>query len=93
MMVWYPIVMAVFGLGALFQDKQGKNPKWLVRLLGAVFRGVWQSYDGFYKGVFGDGERTQEGPDGRGDGMRGKVGKPGATGEKGGGQRMEGEVV
>jgi len=40
--------------------------------MGAMFRGVWISYDGFFKGVFGDGERTQDG----------RVGREGAEGEK-----------
>lgn len=37
----------------------------MVRITGAVFSGVWASYDGFFKGLFGDGERTIE--DGRED--------------------------
>ena len=60
-MLWYPIIMAVFGLGRMFQGKDGKSPKWLVQLTGAMFRGIWASYDGFFKGLFGDGERTIEG--------------------------------
>lgn len=62
--LWYPIIMAVFGLGRLFQGKDGKSPAWLLRLTGAMFRGVWASYDGFFKGLFGDGERTIEGCEG-----------------------------
>lgn len=60
MSVWFPVVMGVFQLARLFQDKHGKSPGWVVKLTGAVFRGVWASYDGFFKGVFGDGERTVE---------------------------------
>ena len=60
MMTWYPLVMAMFQLARLFQDKNGLSPPWLVMLTGAVFRGVWISYDGFFKGLFGDGERTIE---------------------------------
>lgn len=56
--VWAPLVMAVFALGSLFQDEHGKSPGWLVRLTGVLFRAVWTSYDGVFKGVFGDGERT-----------------------------------
>ncbi|KAL8944502.1 MAG: hypothetical protein Q9216_000412 [Gyalolechia sp. 2 TL-2023] len=59
-MTWWPIISAVFGLNKLFGDKQGRSPPWLVRLLGSVFVGVWTSYDGWMKGVFGDGERTIE---------------------------------
>lgn len=89
MMTWYQIVMAVFQLARLFQDKRGRSPAWLVRLMGAMFRGVWISYDGFFKGVFGDGERTQ----GREDGGDGMVGREGAKGEKGQGGWMAGAVV
>lgn len=27
--------------------------------MGALFNSVWISYDGFFKGMFGDGERTE----------------------------------
>lgn len=57
---WRPILSAVFSLNKVFGDKQGRNPPWLVRLLGSVFVGIWTSYDGWMKGVFGDGERTIE---------------------------------
>lgn len=79
MMTWYPIIMLVFRLASLFQDKKGKSPGWVVRLTGAMFRGVWISYDGFFKRVFGDGERTQ----GQEDGGDDRVGREGAEGEKG----------
>ncbi|KAI4168238.1 MAG: hypothetical protein LQ343_006566 [Gyalolechia ehrenbergii] len=57
-MTWWPILSAVFGLNKVFCDKQGRSPRWLVGLLGSVFVGIWTSYDGWMKGVFGDGERT-----------------------------------
>ena len=60
MSIWFPIIMALFGLGRLFRGKDGKSPQWFIRLSGAMFRGVWISYDGFFKGLFGDGERTVE---------------------------------
>ncbi|KAL9595220.1 MAG: hypothetical protein Q9219_006586 [cf. Caloplaca sp. 3 TL-2023] len=59
-MTWSPIISATFALNRLFSDKQGRNPPWLVNLLGSIFVGVWTSYDGWMKGVFGDGERTIE---------------------------------
>ena len=34
------------------------SPKWLVGLTWAMFRGMWKSYDGFFRGIFGEGERT-----------------------------------
>ena len=65
--IWFPIVMAIFGIEKGFADKQGKSPAWLVELLGAVFKAVWASYDLFFKGLFGDGERTIEGGEDDGD--------------------------
>ena len=59
-MIWRPIITAVFGLNAFFADDKGRSPKWLTVITGAVFRGVWISYDNFFYGIFGDGERTQE---------------------------------
>ncbi|KAL8928196.1 MAG: hypothetical protein Q9208_001906 [Pyrenodesmia sp. 3 TL-2023] len=59
-LTWLKILHAVFGLNRVFRDKHGRSPPWLVRLLGSVFVGVWASYDGWMKGLFGDGERTIE---------------------------------
>ncbi|KAI4131327.1 MAG: hypothetical protein LQ338_001282 [Usnochroma carphineum] len=55
---WLPVIRAVLALNRVFSDEQGRSPRWLVSLLGVVFVGVWASYDGWMKGVFGDGERT-----------------------------------
>lgn len=62
--LWGPFVFFVFALQKLFSDEKGKSPAWLVALTGALFKGVWASYDGYFKGLFGDGERTVEGDDG-----------------------------
>ncbi|KAI4153260.1 MAG: hypothetical protein LQ341_000564, partial [Variospora aurantia] len=59
-MTWLPVFRALFMLSRLYGDEQGRSPPWLVRLLGSAFVGVWTSYDGWMKGVFGDGERTIE---------------------------------
>ncbi|KAK5149363.1 hypothetical protein LTR04_007154 [Oleoguttula sp. CCFEE 6159] len=67
---WSPIVMFVFGLQGVFGDKKGRAPAWLVLLTGAIFRAVWASYDGFFKEIFGEGERTVE-RSGGGDGNAG----------------------
>ena len=53
-----PFIYFMIGLNARYADKKGRAPKWLVVLVGAMFRGMWESYDGFFKRVFGDGERT-----------------------------------
>lgn len=55
---WLPLVMVVMGVGQALADKKGKMPSWMVPISGALFKGVWKSYDIFYKSVFGDGERT-----------------------------------
>lgn len=72
--IWSPIVMTIFGLEKFLADKKGKSPAWLVELLGAIFKAVWASYDLFFKGLFGDGERTieedEDDGDGDGDGER-----------------------
>ncbi|KAI9842464.1 MAG: hypothetical protein M1837_007133 [Sclerophora amabilis] len=56
--VWLPILLTIFGAGALFKDKEGKSPAWFVKFSAAVFRAIWASYDGFFKKLFGEGERT-----------------------------------
>jgi hypothetical protein len=68
--IWSPIIAFVFAANGFFGDKDtGRSPTWLVRLLGAVFASVWASYDGWFLGIFGDGERTvEDGGDKGGDG-------------------------
>ena len=56
--IWSPIVMAVFSLSKMFQDKRGRSPAWIVALLGVLFRAIWYSYDNIFFKAFGDGERT-----------------------------------
>ena len=57
-LIWPPLITAVFGLTVIFGDEDGRAPEWLTALAGAVFRGMWASYDGFFFKLFGDGERT-----------------------------------
>ncbi len=57
-LIWLPLISAVFGLNSVFGDDSGQAPAWLVAVLGAIFRGMWTSYDGFFFNLFGDGERT-----------------------------------
>jgi len=63
-MTWLPIITFMFSLTRMFADKKGRSPKWLAALTGAVFGGVWASYDYFFKRLFGDGERTIHGDEG-----------------------------
>jgi hypothetical protein len=56
--IWAPLLAFVFGAGRLFADKKGRYPPWLTALTANIFTGIWASYDNFFKGLFGDGERT-----------------------------------
>ncbi|KAF2098559.1 hypothetical protein NA57DRAFT_65976 [Rhizodiscina lignyota] len=59
LMLWGPFLLFMFALMERFQDKKtGKIPTWLASLQGAIFGAVWKSYDGYFKRMFGDGERT-----------------------------------
>lgn len=58
--IWLPFIALILALQAQYQDEKGRSPKWLVQLSAAIFNGVWVSYDGFFKNIFGDGERTQK---------------------------------
>ena len=55
---WAPFLLFLFGMARSTADDEGKIPKWLVKIQGAVFRALWASYDTVYKNAFGDGERT-----------------------------------
>lgn len=56
--IWIPLLTFIFENARLFSDEDGRYPPWLVSLSAALFRGMWASYDGFFKQVFGEGERT-----------------------------------
>ncbi|EMC91247.1 hypothetical protein BAUCODRAFT_45010, partial [Baudoinia panamericana UAMH 10762] len=56
--VWLPIVVLVFMMIRMFEDEDGRLPQWMAEFSGAVFKGVWSSYDAFFKPMFGDGERS-----------------------------------
>lgn len=56
--IWQPFVILIFALGRMFADEKGILPPWLKLLTAALFKSVWISYDGFFKPLFGDGERS-----------------------------------
>jgi hypothetical protein len=56
--IWMPFVMLIFALSKQLQDDKGRAPKWFAPFSAMVFKGMWVSYDGAFKKVFGDGERT-----------------------------------
>jgi hypothetical protein len=60
LLVWRPIFVAIFAMTKVFADKSGRIPSWLAFLMGIMFQSCWWSYDNFFKGTFGDGERTIE---------------------------------
>lgn len=55
---WAPIITLLFSMQKVFSGKDGRAPPWLAELVGALFKGVWTSYDAFFFKLFGDGERT-----------------------------------
>ena len=58
--VWGPLLAFIIGAGRLFADERGRYPSWLTTIAANIFNGMWASYDHFFKGTFGDGERTVE---------------------------------
>ncbi|KAL9105839.1 MAG: hypothetical protein Q9227_009047 [Pyrenula ochraceoflavens] len=71
--IWMPIVMTLFTCARFFAGEDGRFPEWLVKLSAAIFSGMWATYDGVFRKVFGDGERTVG--DGRDDGVEPGRGK------------------
>lgn len=58
LVLWVPWVLLTLALSKIFAGPDGRSPAWLVALANALFSGMWTSYDCFFVGVFGDGERT-----------------------------------
>lgn len=56
--LWTPIIAFIFLMARMFADDKGRLPIWMRDFTGAVFKAVWGSYDGFFKRMFGDGERS-----------------------------------
>lgn len=56
--LWMPFIIMVFAMGRMFADEKGVQPDWLKQLTAAIFKASWGSYDGFFKPLFGDGERS-----------------------------------
>ena len=60
MLMWGPFILLIFALAKAVSDDKGHSPSWLIALTGGLFKAMWKSYDGYFKGVFGDGERTTD---------------------------------
>jgi len=56
--LWGPLFMLFFGGGKIFLKPDGTYPEWFAVFANSVFTACWASYDGFFKSLFGDGERT-----------------------------------
>ncbi|KAH0558768.1 hypothetical protein GP486_004591 [Trichoglossum hirsutum] len=56
--VWMPVILVMILLQRTFKDKRGRSPKWLIEVSRIIYSAMWVSYDRFFKGLFGDGERT-----------------------------------
>jgi len=68
--LWLPFILMIFALNRMYQDKNGRNPPWLKALSAAIFKGVWISYDDFFRDLFGDGERSVKGDECEGENER-----------------------
>lgn len=56
--IWMPFILMIFAMSKRLQDDKGRAPKWFAKLTAMLFVGMWTSYDGVFKKMFGDGERT-----------------------------------
>lgn len=56
--LWGPVVLSLLVFSRKFAGPDGRSPPWLVIWSNVVFATLWNSYDYFFKKVFGDGERT-----------------------------------
>lgn len=57
--LWAPVFLLFFGGGgAMFLRENGTYPPWFATFARSVFTACWASYDGFFRRMFGDGERT-----------------------------------
>jgi hypothetical protein len=57
---WMPFVVGMILGTKWFADEKGHVPPWYAKSMDFVFKCVWRSYDGVYKRLYGDGERTIE---------------------------------
>lgn len=56
--MWGPPLLLTLKLSKVFAGPDGRSPQWLASTANLLFLGLWNSYDYFFKKVFGDGERT-----------------------------------
>ncbi|KAI2633653.1 hypothetical protein GGS26DRAFT_55916 [Hypomontagnella submonticulosa] len=63
MLMVLPFFVPILALGSVLADKDGKVPRWLDAASMVLMNLVWKLYDGVFKPIFGDGERTIEDED------------------------------
>jgi len=56
--MWGPPLLLTLKLSKVFAGPDGRSPQWLASAANLLFSGMWNSYDYFFRMVFGDGERT-----------------------------------
>ncbi|QKX54564.1 uncharacterized protein TRUGW13939_01651 [Talaromyces rugulosus] len=55
---WGPLLLSLMGLQRVLADDRGIMPPWLASIQEKAFKAVWNNYDGSFRRIFGDGERT-----------------------------------
>ncbi|KAI0378780.1 hypothetical protein F5Y04DRAFT_140099 [Hypomontagnella monticulosa] len=60
MLLILPFFALTLGLSSVLADKDGKVPRWLDAASMVLMNLIWKLYDGVFKPIFGDGERTIE---------------------------------
>lgn len=56
----YPIIAFLLALSRWLADDRGKVPAWLGLTFETVLHLIWLAYDGVFRHMFGDGERTED---------------------------------
>ncbi|KAI1734449.1 hypothetical protein F4680DRAFT_453974 [Xylaria scruposa] len=77
-----PLLLLMIGLGRLLADDVGRTPRWLGVATTASMNFLWAVYDGFFKPLFGDGERTMPEQEARPPAATVIILTDGANGEK-----------
>jgi hypothetical protein len=58
--MWVPAMLTFIVLTKVCADAEGRAPEWLMKAQRGLMMVHWRAYDGGFKKVFGDGERTEE---------------------------------
>jgi hypothetical protein len=58
--IWVPVMMTFIVLTKVCADSEGRAPQWLTSAQRVLQKAMWGAYDGGFKAVFGDGEKTEK---------------------------------